>query len=150
MLRRCSSFTLLTMLVRVLPTMPSLLRAGANANSTVSLTSTRRRLHLTELPVSIVASSFSCWHHCLPWSLLRCLRLTECMDMFIFVALNLSVFPEPVLLVGTLEGSFLASFLLGWSVTVSAGLASYPLDTIRYVLCLLIAVHCAETVVVVV
>lgn len=40
---------------------------------------------------------------------------------------------EPVVLVGALEGSFLASFGLGWGVTIGAGLASYPLDTIRYV-----------------
>ncbi|PFH54426.1 hypothetical protein AMATHDRAFT_12 [Amanita thiersii Skay4041] len=38
---------------------------------------------------------------------------------------------KPVLLVGALEDSFLASFALGWGVTISAGLASYPLDTIR-------------------
>jgi len=38
---------------------------------------------------------------------------------------------KPVVLVGALEGSFLASFALGWSVTIGAGLASYPLDTIR-------------------
>ena len=38
---------------------------------------------------------------------------------------------EPVVLVGPLEGNFLASFLLGWGVTTGAGLASYPLDTIR-------------------
>ncbi|KPI44205.1 ADP,ATP carrier protein [Cyphellophora attinorum] len=38
---------------------------------------------------------------------------------------------KPVLLVGSLEGSFLASFLLGWAVTTGAGIASYPLDTIR-------------------
>ncbi|WVR06099.1 ADP,ATP carrier protein [Kwoniella sp. DSM 27419] len=38
---------------------------------------------------------------------------------------------KPVILVGPLEGNFLASFLLGWTVTTSAGLASYPLDTIR-------------------
>lgn len=38
---------------------------------------------------------------------------------------------KPVLLVGPLEGNFLASFLLGWSVTTGAGVASYPLDTIR-------------------
>ncbi|KAF9044601.1 ATP:ADP antiporter [Hymenopellis radicata] len=38
---------------------------------------------------------------------------------------------KPVVLVGSLEGSFMASFLLGWGVTVGAGLASYPLDTIR-------------------
>ena len=40
---------------------------------------------------------------------------------------------EPVVLVGALEGSFLASFGLGWGVTIGAGLASYPLDTIRSV-----------------
>jgi len=38
---------------------------------------------------------------------------------------------EPVFLVGALEDSLLASFGLGWGVTVGAGLASYPLDTIR-------------------
>jgi len=38
---------------------------------------------------------------------------------------------KPVVLVGALEGSFFASFLLGWGVTTGAGLASYPLDTIR-------------------
>ncbi|PMD45918.1 ADP/ATP carrier protein [Hyaloscypha variabilis F] len=38
---------------------------------------------------------------------------------------------KPVLLVGPLEGNFLASFLLGWGVTTGAGIASYPLDTIR-------------------
>ena len=48
---------------------------------------------------------------------------------------KLNLILEPVLLVGALEGSFLASFGLGWGVTVGAGLASYPLDTIRYVLC---------------
>ena len=38
---------------------------------------------------------------------------------------------KPVLLVGPLEGNFLASFLLGWGVTTGAGIASYPLDTVR-------------------
>ncbi|PYI06343.1 mitochondrial carrier [Aspergillus sclerotiicarbonarius CBS 121057] len=38
---------------------------------------------------------------------------------------------KPVVLVGSLEGNFLASFLLGWTVTTGAGIASYPLDTIR-------------------
>jgi solute carrier family 25 (adenine nucleotide translocator) protein 4/5/6/31 len=38
---------------------------------------------------------------------------------------------KPVILVGSLEGNFLASFLLGWTVTTGAGIASYPLDTIR-------------------
>lgn len=38
---------------------------------------------------------------------------------------------KPVVLVGPLAGSFLASFLLGWAVTTGAGIASYPLDTVR-------------------
>lgn len=38
---------------------------------------------------------------------------------------------KPVLLVGSLEGNFLASFLLGWAVTTGASTASYPLDTVR-------------------
>jgi solute carrier family 25 (adenine nucleotide translocator) protein 4/5/6/31 len=38
---------------------------------------------------------------------------------------------KPVVLVGSLEGNFLASFMLGWCVTTGAGIASYPLDTVR-------------------
>jgi len=35
------------------------------------------------------------------------------------------------MLPGNLKDSFLASFLLGWGITIGAGLASYPLDTVR-------------------
>ncbi|CAI4054960.1 hypothetical protein SKDZ_02G0760 [Saccharomyces kudriavzevii ZP591] len=38
---------------------------------------------------------------------------------------------KPILLTGSLEGSFLASFLLGWVVTTGASTCSYPLDTVR-------------------
>lgn len=38
---------------------------------------------------------------------------------------------KPLLLQGSLSNNFFASFLLGWAVTIGAGLASYPLDTIR-------------------
>jgi solute carrier family 25 (mitochondrial adenine nucleotide translocator), member 4/5/6/31 len=38
---------------------------------------------------------------------------------------------KPTLLTGSLEGNFLASFALGWAVTTGAGVASYPLDTVR-------------------
>jgi len=38
---------------------------------------------------------------------------------------------KPVLLTGNMKDSFLGSFLLGWSITIGAGLASYPLDTVR-------------------
>lgn len=34
-------------------------------------------------------------------------------------------------LVWCLQDSFLASFLLGWGITIGAGLASYPIDTVR-------------------
>jgi len=38
---------------------------------------------------------------------------------------------KPVLLQGNLKDSFLGAFLLGWGITIGAGLASYPIDTIR-------------------
>lgn len=38
---------------------------------------------------------------------------------------------KPVLLVGPLQDNFLASFLLGWGITIGASLASYPMDTVR-------------------
>ncbi|KAJ1383322.1 Mitochondrial carrier protein [Sesbania bispinosa] len=38
---------------------------------------------------------------------------------------------KPVLLVGTLQDSFLASFALGWIVTIGASVTAYPLDTVR-------------------
>ncbi|KAF0852215.1 mitochondrial solute carrier family 25 (mitochondrial adenine nucleotide translocator) member 4/5/6/31 [Andalucia godoyi] len=38
---------------------------------------------------------------------------------------------KPIVLRGDLKNSFLASFLLGWGITIGAGLASYPIDTIR-------------------
>ncbi|WZY88047.1 hypothetical protein YC2023_044782 [Brassica napus] len=41
-----------------------------------------------------------------------------------------------VLLVGSLEENFLASFLLGWSITTSAGVIAYPFDTVRRIMML--------------
>ncbi|KAL1924269.1 uncharacterized protein VTP21DRAFT_7304 [Calcarisporiella thermophila] len=38
---------------------------------------------------------------------------------------------KPVILVGSLQDNFLASFLLGWGVTNIGGLAAYPIDTVR-------------------
>lgn len=38
---------------------------------------------------------------------------------------------KPLVLVGPLEGNFFVSFALGWTSTALAGLASYPLDTVR-------------------
>ncbi|KAF6152632.1 hypothetical protein GIB67_008069 [Kingdonia uniflora] len=38
---------------------------------------------------------------------------------------------KPIVLVGSLEGNFFASFLLGWSVTTVSGVCAYPFDTLR-------------------
>ncbi|KAF5734108.1 ADP ATP carrier protein ER-ANT1 [Tripterygium wilfordii] len=38
---------------------------------------------------------------------------------------------KPVILVGPLEGNFLASFFLGWSITTVSGICAYPFDTVR-------------------
>lgn len=38
---------------------------------------------------------------------------------------------KPLLLAGAFEDSFLASFALAWGCTITAGLASYPIDTVR-------------------
>jgi len=38
---------------------------------------------------------------------------------------------KPIVLRGPLKDNFIASFLLGWGITIGAGLASYPIDTVR-------------------
>lgn len=38
---------------------------------------------------------------------------------------------KPLVVTGSLDGSFLASFILGWGVTTVASFASYPIDTVR-------------------
>jgi len=38
---------------------------------------------------------------------------------------------KPLVLKGDLQDSFLGSFFLGWAITIGAGLASYPIDTVR-------------------
>lgn len=38
---------------------------------------------------------------------------------------------KPVILVGSLKGNFLVSFMLGWSVTTFSGVIAYPFDTLR-------------------
>lgn len=38
---------------------------------------------------------------------------------------------KPVILVGSLKGNFLVSFMLGWSVTTISGIIAYPFDTLR-------------------
>ncbi|KAM0038331.1 ADP,ATP carrier protein [Helianthus debilis subsp. tardiflorus] len=38
---------------------------------------------------------------------------------------------KPILLTGSLQYNFFASFALGWLITNGAGLASYPIDTMQ-------------------
>jgi len=57
----------------------------------------------------------------------------SCVGIVVYRGLYFGLFDslKPVLIVGSMKDSFLASFLLGWAVTIGAGLASYPLDTVR-------------------
>lgn len=57
----------------------------------------------------------------------------SCVGIIVYRGLYFGMYDslKPVVLVGTLQDNFLASFLLGWSITTGAGLASYPIDTVR-------------------
>jgi solute carrier family 25 (adenine nucleotide translocator) protein 4/5/6/31 len=57
----------------------------------------------------------------------------SCLGIIVYRALYFGMYDslKPVLLVGNLKDSFFASFLLGWCITIGAGLASYPIDTVR-------------------
>lgn len=57
----------------------------------------------------------------------------SCVGIVVYRGLYFGLFDslKPVLITGSMKDSFLASFLLGWAVTIGAGLASYPLDTVR-------------------
>lgn len=57
----------------------------------------------------------------------------SCVGIVVYRGLYFGMYDslKPVLLTGELADNFLASFLLGWGITIGAGLASYPIDTIR-------------------
>jgi len=57
----------------------------------------------------------------------------SCVGIIVYRGLYFGMYDslKPVLLVGNMKDSFLGSFLLGWGITIGAGLASYPIDTIR-------------------
>ncbi|KAJ7568466.1 hypothetical protein O6H91_01G033600 [Diphasiastrum complanatum] len=57
----------------------------------------------------------------------------SCVGIIVYRGLYFGMYDslKPVILVGNLEGNFLASFLLGWGITIGASLASYPIDTVR-------------------
>ncbi|KAG2422768.1 hypothetical protein HXX76_015788 [Chlamydomonas incerta] len=57
----------------------------------------------------------------------------SCVGIVVYRGLYFGMYDslKPVVLVGNLANNFLAAFLLGWGITIGAGLASYPIDTIR-------------------
>ncbi|XP_062105979.1 ADP,ATP carrier protein 1, mitochondrial [Humulus lupulus] len=57
----------------------------------------------------------------------------SCVGIIVYRGLYFGMYDslKPVVLVGNLQDNFFASFLLGWGITIGAGLASYPIDTVR-------------------
>ena len=55
----------------------------------------------------------------------------SCVGIFIYRGLYFGIYDTAKPIFIGENGSFMASFLLGWAVTVISGLASYPIDTIR-------------------
>jgi len=58
--------------------------------------------------------------------------LVSCVGIIVYRGLYFGMYDTiKPLLPKNLKDSFIASFLLGWAITIGAGLASYPIDTIR-------------------
>jgi len=57
----------------------------------------------------------------------------SCVGIIVYRGLYFGLYDslKPVVLTGNMRDSFLGAFFLGWSITIGAGLASYPLDTVR-------------------
>jgi len=57
----------------------------------------------------------------------------SCVGIIVYRGLYFGMYDslKPVLLTGNMKDNFFASFMLGWGITIGAGLASYPLDTVR-------------------
>jgi len=57
----------------------------------------------------------------------------SCVGIIVYRGLYFGMYDslKPVLLTGNMKDSFLGAFFLGWGITIGAGLASYPIDTIR-------------------
>ncbi|XP_071736122.1 ADP,ATP carrier protein 1, mitochondrial isoform X2 [Rutidosis leptorrhynchoides] len=57
----------------------------------------------------------------------------SCVGIIVYRGLYFGLYDslKPVLLTGKLQDSFFASFALGWLITNGAGVASYPIDTVR-------------------
>jgi len=57
----------------------------------------------------------------------------SCVGIVVYRGLYFGMYDslKPVVLQGAIKDSFFASFLLAWGITITAGLASYPIDTVR-------------------
>jgi len=57
----------------------------------------------------------------------------SCVGIIVYRGLYFGMYDslKPVVLTGNMKDSFLGSFFLGWGITIFAGLASYPIDTVR-------------------
>eukprot|EP01125_Pyxidicula_operculata_P011499 TRINITY_DN3764_c0_g1_i1.p1 TRINITY_DN3764_c0_g1~~TRINITY_DN3764_c0_g1_i1.p1 ORF type:complete len:313 (+),score=72.92 TRINITY_DN3764_c0_g1_i1:1129-2067(+) len=55
----------------------------------------------------------------------------SCVGIVVYRGLYFGFYDSFKPLLGGMKDNFLANFLLGWSITIVAGLASYPIDTIR-------------------
>ncbi|MCD7457582.1 hypothetical protein HAX54_035440, partial [Datura stramonium] len=57
----------------------------------------------------------------------------SCVGIIVYRGLYFGMYDslKPILLTGGLQDNFFASFALGWLITNGAGLASYPIDTVR-------------------
>ncbi|GFZ00440.1 ADP/ATP carrier 1 [Actinidia rufa] len=57
----------------------------------------------------------------------------SCVGIIVYRGLYFGMYDslKPVVLTGKMQDSFFASFALGWVITNGAGLASYPIDTVR-------------------
>jgi len=57
----------------------------------------------------------------------------SCVGIIVYRGLYFGMYDslKPVVLTGNMKDSFLGAFFLGWAITIGAGLASYPLDTVR-------------------
>jgi len=55
----------------------------------------------------------------------------SCVGIVVYRGLYFGLYDSLKPLLGPLRNNFFANFLLGWGITIGAGLASYPIDTIR-------------------
>jgi len=57
----------------------------------------------------------------------------SCVGIIVYRGLYFGLYDslKPIILTGSMKDSFIGSFFLGWGITIGAGLASYPLDTVR-------------------